>query len=686
MMPNKRSSSIALKSRAWFLLPALAGALVACPPAPTPPAPVQIGVQSASNTIQALVGQSIQFSATGATNLTWKVNNIVGGNTSIGTISDGGRFTAPASVPNPAIVTVRAESKVNPADFGEAQIIVIDSNGPGGIQGTVTLPAGLLGTGLLGANVQAKASIPVAKPIKTDWSLPHVAGQILVVGGDSSQLSAKGLRVQSLGSNISSLKVPTGSSEQAFAERIAAETGAQVQPNYIYRPLGTIAPNDPYFQTSNSDTQYHMPTIDIAGAWAVQTDGAMVAVLDSGANFNHPDLQGRLVKGKDFCVDATNGCKDPPDLDPSDFKTDDGTGGHGTHTAGIVGAIANNGVGIAGIMQAGPILIEKVLGPGQSTCDNGTQQVPCSVASGTSASVAAGIRDAISRGAKVINMSLGIVPQKSSLFDPDGAVSQAIAAADQADIVVVVAAGNRVGNSVGVNYPANLPTVLAVGLVNNDGSASEFSETGPEMDLVAPGLLAIGKDAQGKTLYKGVISTDIIGSSGYSYRGGTSEAAPQVAAIAGLMRAKNPNLSALQTRTILKATARNLGDKNLFGSGMLQAGAALREAAKNAPAPSTRTTILIFADRLLDSGKYDNGSDSRSAKIQVELEGTSGSSQYRIELGQNKLKLTPGTYRIAACVEKNDPTQICNSGDLTATQLGVVYSGQALSGINLTLQ
>jgi hypothetical protein len=119
---------------------------------------------------------------------------------------------------------------------------------------------------------------------------------------------------------------------------------------------------------------------------------------------------------------------------------------------------------------------------------------------------------------------------------------------------------------------------------------------------------------------------------------------------------------------------------------MLQAGAALREAAKNAPTPSTRTTILIFADRLLDSGIYDNGSDSRSAKIQVELEGTSGSSPYRIELGQNKLKLTPGTYRIAACVEKNNNLQICDSGDLIATQIGVVYSGQALSGINLTLK
>jgi subtilisin family serine protease len=673
MMPNKRFSSFAFKSRALLLLPVLAAGLVACPPAPTQPTPVQIGVQSASNTIQATVGQSIQFSATGATGLAWKVNGIVGGNSSIGTISDGGTFTAPASVPNPATVTIRAESKANPADFGEAQIVIIDSNGPGGIQGTVTLPPGLLG-----ASLQAKAAIPVAKPIKADWTLPHVAGQVLVVGANSSQLSAKGLRIQNLGSNISSLSVPAGTSEQAFADKISAETGAQVQPNYIYRPLGTTTPNDPYFQPANANTQYNLPTIDVAGAWAVQTDGVMVAVLDTGADFSHPDLQGRLVKGKDFCVDATNGCA-ATDNDPSDFRTDDGSGGHGTHTAGIIGAVTNNGTGIAGIMQNGPVLIEKVLGPSSVACTINGVPSTCTTTGGTSISVSAGIQDAIARGAKVINMSLGIVPLKSSAFDPDALVSKAITAADQADVLVVVSAGNVLppALSVGINYPGNLPTVLAVGLANNDGSASTYSEKGPEMDLVAPGNRVNGT-------IDGVISTAI--GVGYEKRLGTSETAPQVAAIASLMRAKNPNLTALQTRTILKGTAKNLGDANLFGAGMLQAGAALREAAKNAPAPSTKTTIVIFADRLLDSGRYDNGADVRSAKIQLDIEGTAGSSPFRIELGQNKAKLTPGTYRIAACVDKNINKQICDSGDLIATQVGVVYNGQTVSGINLTLK
>jgi subtilisin family serine protease len=673
MMPNKRFRTFAVKSQVLLLLPVLAGALVACPPAPTPPTPVQIGVQSASNTVQVTVGQSIQFSATGATELTWKVNGIVGGNTSIGTISNGGTFTAPASAPNPATVTIRAESKANPADFGEAQIVIIDSSGPGGIQGTVTLPPGLLGT-----NLQMQAAISVAKPIKPDWTLPHVAGQVLVVGGNSSQLSAKGLRVESLGKNISSLKVPTGSNEQAFAEKVASETGAQVQPNYIYRPLGTTTPNDPFFQPTNANTQSNLPIIDVAGAWAVQTDGVMVAVLDTGADFSHPDLQGRLLKGKDFCVNASNGCA-ATDNDPSDFKADDGSGGHGTHTAGIIGAVTNNGTGIAGIMQNGPVLIEKVLGPSSVACTINGVPSTCTTTGGTSVSVSAGIQDAIARGAKVINMSLGIVPLKSAAFDPDALVSKAITAADQADVLVVVSAGNVLppALSVGINYPANLPTVLAVGLVNNDSSASSYSEKGPEMDLVAPGNRVNGS-------IDGVISTAI--GVGYEKRLGTSETAPQVAAIASLMRAKNPNLTALQTRTILKSTAKNLGDANLFGAGMLQAGAALREAAKNAPAPSTKTTIVIFADRLLDSGKYDNGADVRSAKIQLDIEGTAGSSPFRIELGQNKAKLTPGTYRIAACVDKNNNKQICDPGDLIATQLGVVYSGQALTGINLTLK
>jgi serine protease len=673
MKPTSPTRFTTAKSRALLFLPVLAAVLVACPPAPQPP--VQIGVQSASNTIQATVRQSIQFSATGASNLTWKVNGIVSGNSSIGTISDGGTFTAPASVPNPATVTIRAESKANPADFGEAQIVIIDSNGPGGIQGTVTLPSGLLS-----ASLQSKAVIPAAKPIKPDWNLPHVTGEVLVVGGNSSQLSAKGLQPQNLGSNISSLKVPAGSSEQAFAEKIAAEIGAQVQPNYIYRPLGTTTPNDLYFQPSNPNTQYHLPTIDIAGAWALQTDGVMVAVLDSGAKFDHPDLQGRLLKGTDFCVDATKGCKDR-DQDPSDFlTTGDGSGGHGTHTAGIIGATTNNSIGVAGIMQGGTVLVEKVLGPNSVDCVVNTVQSKCTIAQGTSSSIAAGISDAVTRGAKVINMSLGIVAGQSTAFDPDGAVSRAISAADQADVLVVVAAGNvdgKVGR-VGVNYPANLPTVLAVGLVNNDGSDTAFSEKGPEMDLVAPGLIANAK---------GIISTDIVGNSGYAYRGGTSEAAPQVAAVAGLMRAKNPSLSALQTRTILKLTAKRLGaDSTIFGAGMVQAGAALREAAKNAPTTPIKTTIVIFADRLLESGQYNNGNDPSSAKIQVELDGTSGSSPYRFELGQSKAKLLAGTYRIVACINKNANAQICDAGDLVATQLDVQYTGQAVTGINLSFK
>jgi serine protease len=673
MMPNKQFRTFAVKSRALWLLPVLAGALVACPPAPTPPTPVQIGVQSASNTVQVAVGQSVQFSATGATGLTWKVNGIVGGNSSIGTISIGGTFTAPASVPNPSTVTIRAESKANPADFGEAQIVIIDSNGPGGIQGTITLPPGLLS-----ASLRTKAAIPVAKPIKADWTLPHVAGEVLLVGADSSQLSARGLSAKSVTTEVSRLKVPAGTDERAFAEKIAAETGAQVQPNYIYRPLGTTTPNDPYFQTTNPNTQYHMPTIDIAGAWAVQTDGAMVAVLDSGAKFDHPDLQGRLLKGTDFCVDATNGCKDT-DQDPSDFlTTGDGSGGHGTHTAGIIGAITNNSIGVAGIMQGGTVLVEKVLGPNSLDCVVNGVASKCTVASGTSSSIAAGIRDAVARGAKVINMSLGIVPGQSTAFDPDGAVSKAVSAADQADVLVVVAAGNVGTNSVGINYPANLPTVLAVGLVNNDGSATNFSEKGPEMDLVAPGLIANAK---------GVISTDIVGSSGYAYRGGTSEAAPQVAAVAGLMRAKNPSLSALQTRTILRTTAKKLGaDSTIFGAGMLQAGAALREAAKNTTPAPTRTTIVIFADRLLNSGQYNNGNDPSSAKIQVEFEGTAGSSPYRFELGQNKAKLLAGTYRIVACVNKNANAQICDTGDLVVQQADLKYNGQAVLTVNLSFK
>jgi hypothetical protein len=662
MMPNKQFRTFAFKSRALWLLPVLAAGLVACPPAPPKPTlNEKIKVQSAGFAL-AEVAQRVRYQAQGATNYVW---SLTPSGDAYGTLDQTGLYVSPATVPNPAEVTIRACDAANTIDCGDAKLTVVAAGTAPGINGTITVPPGLFTT----AKVQSLSAevAPQAKPFKADWSLPHAPGQVLVIGS-SQALSGKGIRVQSVAPGLSRASVPVGENEAAFAAKLESQ-GAVVQPNYLYRVLGAPSPNDTLYGTN----QFHLTQIDAPGAWNVTTDTARIAVIDTGADFAHPDLQGRLVKGKDFCPTfntSTQVCSGEDD-DPSEGPSNLGTGnsGHGTHTTGIIAAATNNGTGVAGLTWGGQVLVVKVFdGQGEFT-DSATLAKAIEFAA-----------DPARGAAKVINMSLGLkTPDLTK--NPDKLIADAIVYADSKDVLVIASAGNYQPGvpdaTKKLYYPASDPLVIPVGAVDPYNTISGISARGSNKLIMAPGQ-GVGFLPTGEV---GIWSTKSGG--GYEARYGTSESAPQVAAVAGLIRGQDKTLTALATRGILQTTARSLGDPATFGFGLLQAGAALRKAGSPSAPPATKLTVYVYADRLV-KGAYD-GNDLKTGRGEVILNGASGSVPYKITLTRDGSSLPAGTYRVVACVNKNSNGIACDTGDLAGVQVNVQYAGSGTIGADVTV-
>ena len=295
-------------------------------------------------------------------------------------------------------------------------------------------------------------------------------------------------------------------------------------------PTDATAANDPL-----RGAQWNLSMIESDGAHATSTGrGALVAVIDTGAKSEHPDLAGgRVVAGYDFVE--------------NDTVAQDTVDGHGTHVLGIIGATENNGKGVASVAPGARLLPIRVLG------NDG---------SGLVTDVVRGIDYAVSRGAQVINLSLGGDP----IFGQSSAFNAAIDRALDAGRVVVAAAGNDFFP--GCSQPSGQGRLLCVGAVDRRGQKSSYSNFGLGLGLVAPG--GAGGSAPGQN----ILSTFI----GPEYReiAGTSQAAPHVSGVAALLVAKG--LSARQTRERILATATDVwlrGPDGLYGAGIVNARAAV---------------------------------------------------------------------------------------------------------------
>jgi subtilisin family serine protease len=249
-------------------------------------------------------------------------------------------------------------------------------------------------------------------------------------------------------------------------------------------------------------TSWTYAAANLPAAWDVGTgsDAVVIAVVDSGVDAAHPDLAGAVVPGHDF-VDQ--------DADASDVN------GHGTAVAGVAAARANNGLGAAGACWACRIMPLRVLGP------EGFAQLT---------TIARAIDYAVEHGAAVVNVSLYGESR-------NGFVEDAIRRARASGVLVVAAAGNE-GRST-PEYPAAYAEALSVGATEESGALAGYSSRGDWVKLAAPGCTP----------------TTLLGG-GYGAGCGTSGAAPVVAGIVALLRARAPFATASQLESALALAAR----------------------------------------------------------------------------------------------------------------------------------
>lgn len=365
-----------------------------------------------------------------------------------------------------------------------------------------------------------------------------VPGEILVkfqpyVGliGAQGSLRSEGLRPLEISprSGLVRVQVEPGREAETIATLLARGDIDFATPNYIVQALGD--PNDPEYWQQWSLNQFSDHDIDAPEAWDLDTggDSITIAIIDTGIDLDHPDLQAKITSGYDFVNDDNS-----PD--------DDHFLSHGTHVAGIAAAIGNNGLGIAGVSWGARLMPLKVLN---------------SFGSGSTFDVAQAIYYAVDNGAQIINMSLGV--QNSQWPCSMSAIEDAFNYAASHDVLVVVASGNDGQN--GVNCPAAYDQVMAVGSTTSSDTRSSFSNYGPRLDIVAPG----------STIYSTI-------SGGYGYLSGTSMATPHVAGLAALIRSFDPSLSDNQVREVIQNTADDLGPAGWdqeYGYGRINAWRAL---------------------------------------------------------------------------------------------------------------
>jgi len=407
------------------------------------------------------------------------------------------------------------------------------------LSGTVLALYGLAGCGVTPGSMApdlSEAASPAKAASRTSQAIAPkaVPGELVVKLRKAMGIqSVPGMmRIESVSGlgNTSVYSIPEGQTvEEALAKLRQDPNVIYAEPNYLYHALGATAKrtvNDPM-----ADQLWGLTKIQAQAAWDTTTGDAsvLVAVVDTGVDYNHPDLQGQVVKGWDF---GNN------DADPMDDQ------GHGTHVAGTIAALGDNGTGVVGVAYKTKILAIKVLG---------------SDGSGDTAAIAKGILKAQELGAKVINLSLGG-------DQPSQVLKDAVDRVTAKGTLCVVAAGNE--NTAKETYPAAYASVLSVGASDTSDRRASFSNYGTYVDIAAPG-------------------TGILSSTEKSYKkhDGTSMASPHAAGVAALLLAQNAALTPQQLKTAME---RNGDPVSGFKNGIqrLNASKAL-DAVKNGSIPDS---------------------------------------------------------------------------------------------------
>jgi hypothetical protein len=322
-------------------------------------------------------------------------------------------------------------------------------------------------------------------------------------------------------------------------------------PDIIYVGANRIL----YPQTDDPNfwRQYYLWTTKVTNGWNISTGSSLqsiIAVVDGGMDYNHEDLVGRRLGGWDHGDDDS----DPMDDLPS--SGEDAWGDHGTAVCGVIGALVNNQKGIAGIDWSCRIIPEKYVKQDYAWYETLLDPL------GMESDAADAINHAVASGAKVINISSGGYHDDWwRNIITDSPLMSACYNAFQQGVLLVGAAGNE--NTSEPLFPAAYPFAVAVGAVDQYEIREDYSNYGNWLDLVAPGEL----------IYTTLRYNQ------YGYREKTSFSAPIVSGIAGLLKAKNPNLTNEDIQNLLQATAIDKGDPGwdqYYGYGIVNADSALK--------------------------------------------------------------------------------------------------------------
>ncbi len=273
--------------------------------------------------------------------------------------------------------------------------------------------------------------------------------------------------------------------------------------------------------------------------------GIAISVIDTGIDYNHPDLADNYEGGYDFVNE---------DSDPKDDN------GHGTHCAGIIAA-RDNGAGIVGVAPEADLYAVKVMN---------------SEGRGYISDVIAGIDWSVKNNIKIISMSIGST-QDSTAF------RNACDKAYNAGLLLVASAGNR-GNADGtgdtVTYPGRYDSVIAVAATDSANNRASFSSTGSDVELAAPGV----------SIYSTYLNN------GYATKSGTSMACPHVTGTAALAWSAYPDYTNVQVRALLQETAEDIGTTGKdddYGYGMVNAEKTAYVSASDNTAPASIVDLKL---------------------------------------------------------------------------------------------
>lgn len=320
----------------------------------------------------------------------------------------------------------------------------------------------------------------------------------------------------------------------APAIRAADTTTTLYLPMVMRNHTKMVFPNDPAYYGSD---QWGLDKIQAPKAWGITSGSSQViiAVIDTGVDLDHPDLQAKIVAGWDF-------------VNNDDQADDDNS--HGTHVAGIAAAATNNNLGIAGVSWDARIMPIKVLNSGGN---------------GYMSDVISGMEYAADHGAQVLNLSLGGIVTSGEAQSLQTAVNYA----RSRGAVVIAAAGNcgsgcLIGSQYYYNpymYPASCQNVVGVAATTTTDGWASFSEHNTYVDISAPGV----------SIYSTVPG-------GYNYKQGTSMATPFVSGLAALILSRWPDYTPSQVETALYNNADDLtsypgssGRDDYFGYGRINA-------------------------------------------------------------------------------------------------------------------